>query len=144
MLFPTWAATGATTGSGNPLCFNRGTKILCLGRSSFEDEYVPIEELRKGDLVKSYRHGYRRIERIGHQTMINNPSTVEHCMYEMTHHDGLTEPLLLTGLHSVLVSRLSKSERIAQQKWNFMVPKRRFWKADQTFGYAFSKHFSHT
>jgi hypothetical protein len=25
---------------------------------------------------------------------------------------------------------------------NFMLPKRRFWKAEQTFQYAFSKHFS--
>jgi hypothetical protein len=26
----------------------------------------------------------------------------------------------------------------------FMIPKRRFWKAEQTFGNAFSNHFSHT
>jgi len=36
------------------------TKILCLNKD-LQEEYSPIENLRKGDLVKSYKHGYRKI-----------------------------------------------------------------------------------
>ena len=44
-----------------PICFNKGTKILCLNKN-FEEEYIPIENLNKNDLVKSYKNGYRKID----------------------------------------------------------------------------------
>ena len=49
-------------------CFNHDTKILCLNKFS-KEEYVPIQDLRKGDLVKTYLHGYKRIEMIGMDTI---------------------------------------------------------------------------
>ena len=93
----------------DPSCFNEGTKILCLN-TNFQEEYIPIENLRKGDLVKSYKHGYRKIDLIGKNTMINNPEKFNACMYKMekTEDNGLLEDLIITGGHSILVDNLGE------------------------------------
>jgi hypothetical protein len=91
----------------DPSCFNEGTKILCLNKN-LEEEYIPIENLRKGDLVKSYKHGYRKIDLIGKNTMINNPNRFNECMYKMekTEENGLLDDLIVTGGHSILIDDL--------------------------------------
>ena len=91
----------------NPSCFNEGTKILCLNKN-LEEEYIPIENLRKGDLVKSYKHGYRKIDLIGKNPMINNPDKFNECMYKMekTEENGLLDDLIVTGGHAILVHDL--------------------------------------
>ena len=91
----------------DPSCFNEGTKILCLNKN-LEEEYIPVENLRKGDFVKSYKHGYRKIDLIGKNPMINNPKKFIECMYKMekTDDNGLIEDLILTGGHSILVDDL--------------------------------------
>ena len=91
----------------DPSCFNEGTKILCLNKN-LKEEYIPIENLRKGDLVKSYKHGYRKIDLIGKNPMINNPNIYNECMYKMekTHDNGLLEDLIITGGHAILVDEL--------------------------------------
>jgi hypothetical protein len=91
----------------DPTCFNEGTKILCLNTQLIE-EYIPIEKLRTGDVVKSYKHGYKKIELIGKNVMINNPEKFSSCMYKMekTENNGLTEDLFITGYHSILVDDL--------------------------------------
>jgi hypothetical protein len=88
-------------------CFNEGTKILCLNKH-LEEEYIPVENLRKGDFVKTYKHGFRKIDLIGKNNMINNPKNFGECMYKMekTNENGLFEDLLITGWHSILVDDL--------------------------------------
>ena len=102
----------------DPSCFNEGTKILCLNKN-FEEEYIPIENLRKGDLVKSYKHGYRKIDLIGKNYMINNPDKFNECMYKMkkTDDNGLIEDLIITGGHSILVDDL---EKYKEENYNFL------------------------
>jgi len=91
----------------DPSCFNEGTKILCLNKN-LQEEYIPIENLRKGDLVKSYKHGYRKIDLIGKNVMVNNPEKFSECMYKMEKNEtnGILEDLIVTGWHSVLVDDL--------------------------------------
>lgn len=98
-----------TRGSIVPICFNEGTKILCLNKN-FEEVYIPIENLRKGDLVKSYIHGYRKIDLIGKNVLVNNPEIFSGCMYKMekTEENGLLEDLIVTGGHSILVDELGE------------------------------------
>ena len=90
-----------------PSCFNKGTKILCLNKN-LKEEYISIENLRKGDLVKSYIHGYRKIDLIGKNLMVNNPEVFSECMYKMekTEENGMIEDLVITGGHSILVDSL--------------------------------------
>ena len=91
------------------LCFNKGSKIL-----SLNNQYIPIENLKKGDFVKVYKSDnsivYKKIDKIGYNTMINDPSTPIHCMYRMiqTKENGLIEDLILTGIHSILVDDFKK------------------------------------
>jgi hypothetical protein len=91
----------------DPSCFNEGTKILCLNKN-LQEEYIPIEKLRKGDIVKCYKHGYRKIDLIGKNPMINNPKKSNEFMYKMkkTKENGLIEDLIVTGGHSILVDDL--------------------------------------
>ena len=113
---------GSNSGLGiyyisSPLCFNEGTKILCLNNLG-EEEYIAIENLRKGDLVKSYKHGYRKIDLIGKKDMINDANYIDNingvilrnCMHKMikTPENSLIEDLIITGHHSVLVDDLGE------------------------------------
>jgi hypothetical protein len=90
-----------------PSCFNEGTKILCLN-NQFQDEYIPIQNLRKGNMVKTYKHGYRKIELIGKNPMFNNTNIWYACMFKMTKSEtnNLIDDLIVTGGHSVLVDDL--------------------------------------
>jgi hypothetical protein len=97
-------------------CFNEGTKILCLNNK--EEEYVPIENLRVGDIVKTYKYGYRKIELIGKNYLINHPDNkFTSSMYKMskTESNGLIEDLIVTGGHSILVDDLGNQKELNEQ-----------------------------
>ena len=94
------------------VCFNEDTKILCLNHS-LEEEYVPIQDLKKGDLVKTYLHGYRKVDLIHKGVLFNNPNKWNQCMYKMekTEENGLLEDLIVTGGHSILVDEFTETEK---------------------------------
>ena len=94
----------------DPSCFIEGTTILCLD-ANLAEVYVPIKDIRRGMLVKTYLHGFRRVDLIGKRNMVN------------THHwnlavhrlpkseaNGLTEDLYVTGGHSILVDSISDAD----------------------------------
>ena len=111
----------ATTAIQPIPCFNHNTKILCLNKFS-KEEYIPIQDLRKGDFVKTYLHGYKRIDMIGMDTMINNPDNWQECMFKMekTEENGLSEDLIVTGWHSVLVNRLTPEQEDKHNELDFI------------------------
>jgi len=86
-------------------CFNHDTKILCL--KECQEEYIPIQDLRKGDMVKTYLHGYRKIDLIGKGT-VSNKALWNESMYRMVKTDtnGLFEDLIVTGGHGILVDEV--------------------------------------
>jgi len=101
----------------NVPCFNHDTKILCLNKD-LEEEYIPVQSLRKGHLVKTFLHGYRKIKKIGVNRFINDPSNYRKCMYIMKKgiHANLFEDLIITGDHSILVEHIFRNERIIMRK----------------------------
>ena len=101
-------------------CFNHGTKILYLN-NYLEDEYIPIQHLRKGDLVKTYLHGYKAIKEIGKGQLLNDPTISHHCMFKMekTETNGLTEDLIVTGGHGIMVDELTETQSNLQEKIMF-------------------------
>jgi len=91
------------------LCFHEDTLILGDGK------YVPVKDLRKGDLVKTRLHGLVPIESIGHSKIYNpsNKLRSKNRLYKYSSdklHE-LTEDLVVTGCHSVLVKDLTNQQK---------------------------------
>ena len=101
-----YAITGA--------CFNEDTKILCFNPETNEEYYTPIQNLKKGDLVKTYLHGYRKIDIICTGKLRNNIYYFGKYMCKMrkTETNSLIEDLIVTGAHALLVDELSEEERL--------------------------------
>lgn len=97
-------------------CFNHDTKILCLNKE-FQEEYLPIQDLRKGDIVKTYLHGYRKIDLIGKGAISNKPHIWNESMYKMVKTDtnGLFEDLIVTGGHAILVDEVTEEQSNAYE-----------------------------
>jgi alpha-tubulin suppressor-like RCC1 family protein len=105
----------------NAACFNEGTKILCLNcklncelNGKLNEIYRPVQDLQVGDFVKSYLHGYRKVNKILTGSFVNNPTDqgVSNCMYMMvkTKDNQLIDDLTLTRNHGILVEKLSENE----------------------------------
>lgn len=105
-------------------CFNEGTKILVLNKN-LNEEYISIQNLQKGDLVKTYLHGYRKISNIGKGKMRNDQNKLHQCMYklEKTEINGLLEDLIITGGHSILVDDLKNYKEENDISFGGITPK---------------------
>jgi hypothetical protein len=100
-------------------CFAEGTKILCLENN--EEKWVNVEELKINTLVKTYLHGYKAIKCMGESKIMNHPSDKSFRMYKMSklEHLELTEDLILTADHSILVDTPTIAEKRAMKKLGF-------------------------
>jgi len=90
-------------------CFKEDTKILT------NKGYVPIQDLRKGDLVKTLCHDYLPIDMIGKRE-IYHPASQERITDQLykcsqSEYPELFEPLILTGCHSILVDNFTCEEQ---------------------------------
>ena len=85
-------------------CFLEGSKILSFNPQTNEEIYVPIETLRKGDLIKTFMSGYKPIAYIGRKPLNNPAETPERRdrLYGLYSENPQDEPLYLTGRHSTL------------------------------------------
>ena len=93
-------------------CFKEDSKILC--HQDGKEIYRNIQDLRKGDLVKTLRHGYVAIDMIGTTTIQNTKSARDgNKLYRCTKakYPELTEDLIITGHHSILVSHITDEQR---------------------------------
>jgi hypothetical protein len=105
--------------TNNPPCFGVDTEVLCLN-NNFEEVYIPIKDIRKGTLVKSYKHGYRKVLKIGKSKIpfVNDPNNWRKCMYVCKKTDNMTGDLTLTGGHSILVDHKTEQQiELSKQMW---------------------------
>jgi len=95
------------------VCFKEDSKILCLVDN--EEKYIPIQHIKVGDLVKTYLHGYKKVELVGSSRLHNsgNGERVKDKLYKYTqkNYPELTEELVITGGHSILVDELSEQQK---------------------------------
>ena len=95
------------------ICFKEGTKITCLDENSNPTK-IPVEELRAGMFVKTYKHGYIPVHTIGTKKLYNpeNDTREKDRLYECTpeQYPDLTENLYITGCHSILVDQLTEQQ----------------------------------
>jgi len=93
-----------------PPCFLYNSKILT------NQGYRPIQDLRKGDLVKTLKHYYKPIDMIGKRDM-NHPASQERIKNQLykcskDEYPELKEDLIITGCHSILVDSFKTDEQI--------------------------------
>ena len=86
-------------------CFKEGTKILTF------NGYKLIQELRKGELIKTVSHGYVPIHMIG-KSKITNPNNNERIKTRLyickkDNYPEAFEDLIITGCHSILVDEFT-------------------------------------
>jgi len=100
--------------SGPLVCFKEGTTILT------DKGYRSIETLRKGDLIKTVHHGYKPIDIIGYRPIHHTPSEerikdqLYVCLKEQ--YPDITDELIITGCHAILVSDFKEGEREQTQQ----------------------------
>jgi hypothetical protein len=95
-------------------CFLEGTQILT------DKGYRPIQELRKGDLVKTLLDGFVPIHMIGKKD-IEHPASQERIKHQLyvcstAQYPEITEDLVLTGCHSILVDNFTDDEQREQTR----------------------------
>jgi len=97
------------------LCFKEGSKILYYNSETNQEQYIEIEKLKRGDLVKTLLHGYKKIEHIGNSKMYNNVNDIRSVdkLYKCskTEYPELFEDLIITGAHSILVNDFKDNEK---------------------------------
>jgi hypothetical protein len=95
-------------------CFREGTKLLCL-TPQMKEEYVPIQNIRKGHLVKTSLNGYVPVCMIGKSSIANpgGDERIKNRLYKCTkdNYPELLEDLYITGCHSILVNELTEIQR---------------------------------
>jgi hypothetical protein len=104
---------GQPPGPANVPCFKQDSKILCF--KDGREMYVKIQDIRKGDLVKTIKHGYVPVSMIGKRDIYHPASKdrIKTQLYKCSnaeYPDVLTD-LVLTGCHSILVDKFESEEQ---------------------------------
>jgi len=90
-------------------CFKKDTKILT------NHGYVPIQNLKKGDLVKTLHNGFVAIHSIGKKDIYNHSvdERIKDQLYVCSKekYPEVFEDLVITGCHSILVDEFKEDER---------------------------------
>jgi len=90
-------------------CFLEGSKILT------DKGYVLIQDLRKGDLVKTLKNDYKSIVMIGKRDIYNPASDerIKDQLYKCSQdtYPEVFEDLIITGCHSILVDNFKDDEQ---------------------------------
>jgi len=102
-----------TAGGVRNICFKEGSQLLC-----FLDEkevYVPIEKITPGTLVKTSLDGYKPVVLIGSSKRFNPGNRLNSMdrlyICKKGAYPELTEDLILTGAHCILVNTLTAEQR---------------------------------
>lgn len=106
---------GDTINYSETPCFKEDTKILT------DKGYVAIQDLRKGDMVKTLHDDYKAIAMIGSEEIHHNSKDQRNrnqlFKYSSTNHPEVFEDLVITGGHSVLVDSLHENEEKETKQW---------------------------
>jgi hypothetical protein len=94
------------------VCFKEDSKILCLIDNV--ETYVPVQDIRKGVLVKTSKNGFKAVEAIGTSQTSNSEETpVKDRLFICSNdkYPEVFEDLYVTGSHSILVDELTEVQR---------------------------------
>jgi hypothetical protein len=108
-----YSVTNKYTPGQGPPCFKEDTTILCLRDG--KEVYIKIQDIRKGYLVKTLKHGYMPVNMIGKSTLFNTADTVRRkdrlyvCSSDT--YPEIIDDLIITGAHSILEDTLTKEQK---------------------------------
>jgi hypothetical protein len=101
-----------TLGGSSYPCFKEGSKILT------NRGYVPIEKLRKGDLIKTVMNDYKAIDMIGKRDIYhpNQQERIKAQLYKCCQdkYPEVFEDLILTGCHCILIDDFTSDKQRQQ------------------------------
>jgi hypothetical protein len=90
-------------------CFKEDTKILT------DKGYIPIQDLKIGDLVQTYINGYKPIFMIGKKEIAHLAlkEKIKDQLYkcDKNEYPEIFEPLVITGCHSILVDNFKNENQ---------------------------------
>jgi hypothetical protein len=97
----------------NPVCFVKGTKILCLVED--KEIYINIEDIKQDTLVKTYLHGYKKIKKLINLKFVNSQFNGKNILcgiykIDKLKDNNLIEDLYVSGQHSSLVDSLTTEQ----------------------------------
>jgi len=96
-----------------PICFKEDSAILCSVNGV--EVYVPIQNIRNGDLVKTLKSGFVPVNMIGTSKLYNpgNKLRGNGRLYKCSKEKfpELSEDLIITGCHSILVDSLTEEQK---------------------------------
>ena len=111
-MIATWSGTTGFGDTPTSAFFNQTPPIPCfLEGTHIETDkgLVPIQNLRKGDLVKTFQNGYKAIEHIGVRPIehkaVNSRAKDQLYVCKRANFPEATEDLVITGCHSLLIDR---------------------------------------
>jgi hypothetical protein len=127
-LYAAYYGTGSTSNNGSILrygasgpspsvtCFGENTKILCFNTLKVAEEYVSVQYIRPGTLVKTVMNSYVRVDMIGKSSIKSyaNDDRIKNRLYKCNkdnYPEIVDEDLILTGCHSILVDYLTDEQR---------------------------------
>ena len=120
-LFGFISATPSLIQFNKPICFNKGTKILCLKEG--KEQYVCVEDLQQGSMIKTFKHGFQPINDIRKGTYKLNQHG-DMGMYRMKKQDHMIADLEMTGLHCLLIdTKDAKYKKDIQNQGGLKNPK---------------------
>jgi hypothetical protein len=97
-----------------PPCFLKGSKILT------DKGYVPVENIRAGDKVKTVNDGFVPVHAIGVRIVENlcleQRAKEQLYVCSQKSYPELTEDLVVTGCHSILVKEFESPEQRVETK----------------------------
>ena len=92
----------------NLVCFKEDTRILT------DKGYIQIQDLRKGDLIKTLNNDFVPINMIGYNDMnnISSDKRIKNQLYlcSQDNYPEIFEDLIITGCHSILVDEFKDDE----------------------------------
>ena len=94
-------------------CFLEGSTILC--KVDGMEQYIPVEQLEPGTLVKTSMDGYKKVVLIGKGSLLNpgNEERTEDRLYKCSSskYPTLKDDLYITGCHSILEFPITEKQK---------------------------------
>jgi len=99
--------------TSSPLCYEANTLILVLENE--EEVYKKVSELKVGDLVKTYKQGYKKINLL--RSFTYKPLDKNNDLNLLYKHKE--NGVILTAGHSILVDEFTEEEKLNNKKYRF-------------------------